>query len=43
MDTPKNQDSIFPLGSKAPAEYFTGNAYVKMLIEKPKMKITTKS
>lgn len=35
MDTLKNQDSIFPLGNKAPAEYFTGNAYVKVLIEKP--------
>lgn len=35
MDTSKNQDSIFPLGNKAPAEYFTGNAYVKVLIEKP--------
>jgi quercetin dioxygenase-like cupin family protein len=35
MDTSKNQDSIFPLGNKAPAEYFTGTAYVKLLIEIP--------
>ena len=35
MSTSENNDAIFPLGNKAPSEYFTGNAYVKMLIEKP--------
>jgi quercetin dioxygenase-like cupin family protein len=34
MNTPENQasDPIFPKGDKAPAEYFTGTAWVKMLV-----------
>jgi quercetin dioxygenase-like cupin family protein len=32
MKTSKNQDSIFPQGEKAPAEYFTGTAWVKTLV-----------
>jgi hypothetical protein len=29
MITSENQDQIFPKGDKAPAEYFTGTAWVK--------------
>ncbi len=32
METLENQKSIFPRGEKAPADYFTGTAWVKMLV-----------
>jgi quercetin dioxygenase-like cupin family protein len=32
MNTSENQSTIFPKGDKAPAEYFTGTAWVKMLV-----------
>ena len=32
MDTFENQNSIFPKGDKAPAEYFTGTAWIKLLV-----------
>ena len=32
MNTTENKNSIFPKGEKAPAEYFTGNAWIKMLV-----------
>jgi len=32
MDASTNKSSIFPKGEKAPAEYFTGTAWVKLLI-----------
>ena len=32
MSTTKNQNAIFPRGEKAPADYFTGTAWVKMLL-----------
>ncbi|MEO7990004.1 MAG: cupin domain-containing protein [Chryseolinea sp.] len=32
MKTSENQDSIFPKGDKAPADYFTGTAWVKLLL-----------
>jgi quercetin dioxygenase-like cupin family protein len=32
MTTSKNQNSIFPKGEKAPAEYFTGTAWIKSLV-----------
>ena len=35
MSTTENKDAIFPKGDKAPASYFTGTAYVKILIAKP--------
>jgi quercetin dioxygenase-like cupin family protein len=32
MNTAENKNTIFPKGEKAPAEYFTGEAFVKMLL-----------
>ena len=32
MDTSENQNEIFPRGYKASADYFTGTAWVKMLV-----------
>src|ERR1700733_4525443 len=32
MNTSDNQNTIFPKGEKAPAEYFTGTAWIKMLV-----------
>ena len=32
METSTSQQAIFPRGDKAPAEYFTGTAYVKILV-----------
>jgi len=32
MRTSENQDTIFPKGDKAPADYFTGTAWVKTLV-----------
>ena len=32
MSTSKNQNPIFPQGDPAPADYFTGKAWVKMLV-----------
>lgn len=32
MDTSENQNPIFPKVEKAPADYFTGAAWVKMLV-----------
>ena len=32
MDTAENKDRIFPKGQKAPADYFTGNVWLKMLV-----------
>jgi quercetin dioxygenase-like cupin family protein len=32
MTTSENQKSIFPKGEKAPAEYFTGNVWIKSLV-----------
>lgn len=32
MNTNENVNSIFPKGDKAPAEYFTGTAWVKTLV-----------
>jgi len=32
MEALENQNSIFPKGEKAPADYFTGTAWVKMLV-----------
>src|SRR6185503_6936702 len=32
MDMSKNQNAIFPKGERAPAEYFTGTAWVKILV-----------
>jgi quercetin dioxygenase-like cupin family protein len=32
MNTSENQSTIFPKGDKAPAEYFTGAAWVRMLV-----------
>ena len=32
MNTSENPDSIFPKGERAPADYFTGTAWVKMLV-----------
>jgi quercetin dioxygenase-like cupin family protein len=32
MPTTKNQNQIFPKGEKAPAEYFTGTAWVQLLV-----------
>ena len=31
MDTSENQNAIFPKGGRAPADYFTGNVWLKML------------
>jgi 4-carboxymuconolactone decarboxylase len=28
----ENQNAIFPKGEKAPAEYFTGTAWIKLLV-----------
>jgi len=33
MNTAENQDAIFPKGEKAPDEYFTGTAWVKILVQ----------
>jgi 4-carboxymuconolactone decarboxylase len=33
MNTIENQNTIFPLGERTPAEYFTGKAYLKLLVE----------
>lgn len=32
MNSSENNGSIFPQGDKAPADYFIGNAWVKMLV-----------
>jgi hypothetical protein len=32
MNTTENQKTIFPKGERAPADYFTGTVWVKMLI-----------
>lgn len=32
MNTTENQNTIFPKGERAPADYFTGSVWVKMLI-----------
>ena len=32
MNTSENQNAIFPKGERAPADYFTGNVWVKMLV-----------
>ena len=32
MKTSENQKTIFPKGEKAPADYFTGTAWVKILV-----------
>ena len=32
MNDSENQNAIFPKGDKAPAEYFTGAAWIKMLV-----------
>jgi len=32
MNTSENENTIFPKGEKAPADYFTGTAWVKMLV-----------
>lgn len=32
MNTQENQHPIFPKGDKAPADYFTGEAWIKMLV-----------
>ena len=32
MDTTENQNTIFPKGERAPADYFTGNVWVTMLV-----------
>ena len=33
MDTSENQNTIFPKGEKASPDYFTGTAWVKLLVE----------
>jgi quercetin dioxygenase-like cupin family protein len=32
MNTSEQQDTIFPKGEKAPTDYFTGTAWVKMIV-----------
>ena len=32
MNTSEDQPTIFPKGEKAPADYFTGTAWIKMLV-----------
>ena len=32
MNTTENQNTIFPKGERAPADYFTGTVWVKMLV-----------
>ncbi|WP_223860898.1 cupin domain-containing protein [Spirosoma validum] len=32
MNTKENQTAIFPKGEQAPADYFTGTAWAKMLV-----------
>ena len=32
MNTSENQNVIFPKGERAPADYFTGNVWVKILV-----------
>jgi len=34
MNTTANQNTIFPKGEKAPADYFTGTAWIKPLVPK---------
>ena len=34
--TTENNNSIFPIGNKLGSEYFTGNAYLQMLLQKDK-------
>jgi len=34
MNTSENQITIFPKGERAPADYFTGTAWVKILVPK---------
>jgi 4-carboxymuconolactone decarboxylase len=34
MNTPENQDAIFAKGERTPAEYFTGTAWLKVLVPK---------
>ncbi len=34
MNTSEDQNAIFPRGAKAPAEYFTGSAWVNILVPK---------
>ena len=34
MKTTEDQNSIFPLGDKTPTEYFTGNAWLNVLVPK---------
>ncbi|QEC66359.1 cupin domain-containing protein [Panacibacter ginsenosidivorans] len=33
MNTSENQNAIFPKGERAPADYFTGTAWLKMLVQ----------
>ena len=33
MSTSENQNAIFPKGERAPADYFTGTAWLKMLVQ----------
>jgi quercetin dioxygenase-like cupin family protein len=35
MNISENQSVIFPKGERAPADYFTGNAWVKVLANEP--------
>ena len=32
MNTSENKNTIFPKGDRAPADYFTGTTWVKMLV-----------
>jgi quercetin dioxygenase-like cupin family protein len=32
MNVSQGKEAIFPKGDKAPADYFTGNAFIKMLV-----------
>jgi 4-carboxymuconolactone decarboxylase len=34
MNTSENQNAIFPKGEKTPADYFTGTAWLKVLVPK---------
>jgi len=33
MNTLENQNTLFPKGDRAPADYFTGTAWLKMLVQ----------
>ena len=33
MSTSENQNTLFPKGDRAPADYFTGTAWLKMLVQ----------